>query len=149
MSRRGSRFVPDPHRGLYTREDLDIKCHHELEEEINSYLAKHATKDPDNHTALKMVAVDPDGTRRASRDALTFWHPKELAQELRRKQKFPEMGSDEDKRRQYHQEVKDFRTQAYSLIQAEEEYVQLRKEQEREAVQQQFAWERALMDKDC
>lgn len=148
-TRRGSRFVPDPARGIVEREDLDQKCHVELDEEINSYLGRHATKDPRNVVDLKLVAVDPDGIRKASRDALCFWHPKALALSLRDRLLFPETGSDEDKRRQLYQEIKDFRKMAYAMILKEEDEIKERARREAEAAQQQFAWEEMLMKKDC
>lgn len=65
----------EPERGLYKREDLDEKCHFELRPAMNAWLRDHSVaRNP--ASALKRVAVNPDGERRASENRLAVWHPR-------------------------------------------------------------------------
>lgn len=79
---RGAWFGPgngyEPELGLRTRDDLDTKCHFEVRPERNAWLFDHSVA-IDQSSQLRMVAVNPDGERRASADYLVVWYPKVAA----------------------------------------------------------------------
>jgi len=143
MTKRGTAFVADPALGICTRDDLDRLCHVELDEEVNTYLARFS------NSGLQLVAVNPDGERHASRDRLCFWYPKLRALELKGRLVNPEMGSEEAKFREHYRWLKDYRVAAYSCIKKQEAQLEKVTREEAEAVarQQEFEW--AQMKKGC
>lgn len=160
MTKKGSMFVADPHRGLRGREDLDRLCHAEVQEEVNSFLLRQSTHDPDNHTELKLVAVNPDGERRSENSYLCFWHPEVVALRLKNKLFHPEMGSDEDREAaKFHEHygwLKDFRTIARGKVRLQAAHHELIEENEdegederSETQRQQEEWEHRTMEDGC
>lgn len=153
MSKKGSRFVPDPHRGLKERSDLDRLCHAEVQEEVNSFLLRNATHNPDDHASLKLVAVNPDGERRSENNYLCFWHPEIEALRLKNKLFHPEMGSDEDREaakfHEHYSWVKNFRTVARSKVRIQDAHHELLAERKDEVKERQEEWERRKMEEEC
>jgi hypothetical protein len=136
-------LIPVPERGIYGRRDLDDQCLFELDEFTNSVLGEFATDDPGAVDKLYLVAVNPDGWRRASHDRLCCWAPKKLAQQLRDRILHDE---EFDKYRQVFESIKRFRRKAWERLQQE---ASARKEHESEMRRRQDVWEQEQLQKDC
>lgn len=151
MSKKGSYVMPDPHRGLHKREDFDRLCHVEVQEEVNSFLLRFSTHDPDDHTSLKLVAVNPDGERRTENSYLCFWHPELEALRLKTKLFHPEMGSDEDREaakfHEHYSWVKNMRTVARAKVRIQAAHHELVEKEELQERQEE--WERRKMEEEC
>jgi hypothetical protein len=155
MSKKGSHVVPDPHRGLRTRADFDRLCHVEVQEEVNAFLMQFSTHDPDDHTGLKCVAVNPDGERRDQNQYLCFWHPEIEALRLKNKlYEKPEMTADGEEREaamfhRFYGLLKDYRSVARSQVRLQEAHRELVKEREDATRRRQEEWEEARMAEEC
>jgi hypothetical protein len=150
--------VPDPHRGLRTRVDFDRLCHVEVQEEVNAFLMQFATHDPDDHTSLKLVAVNPDGERKnpqSVNEYLCFWHPEIEA--LRLKQKLyikPSIAAEGEDREaaafhRFYTTLRDFRSMARSHVRLQEACRELLEEGEDETLRRQEEWEEAKLAEEC
>lgn len=154
MPKKGPQTVPDPHRGLNSRADFDRLCHVEVQEEVNAFLMQFATHNPDDHTGLKCVAVNPDGERRNPNEYLCFWHPEIEA--LRLKQKLyakPSMAAEgEDKEaaafHRFYTVLRDFRSIARSHVRLQVAHKELLKKGD-EARRRQEEWEEERLANDC
>jgi hypothetical protein len=153
MSKKGSNYIPDPHRGLHEREDFDRLCHVEVQEEVNSFLMRFATHDPDDHTSLKLVSVNPDGERRNPNDYLCFWHPEIEALRLKTKLFHPEMGSDEDREAaKFHEHyawIKNCRTVCRAKDRIQKVHNELVEKKKEESQKRQEEWEQQRMEEEC
>jgi len=136
MSKEGSKFIPDPNRGLLKREDLNRLCHWDVQEEVNTWLKKFATTDKTDHASLKLVAVNPDGDRRVPNYFLCFWHPAMQDLDLKNTLFHPDITSDIGmeacRHREFHKNQKEHRTVARSLVRMQEVYSDQQKEEEKE-----------------
>lgn len=157
MTKKGSKVVPDPHRGLHTRADFDRLCHVEVQEEVNAFLMQFATHDPDDHTGLKCVLVNPDGERRSQNDYLCFWNPEIEALRLKNKlYEKPLMDAEGEEREaaifhRFYGVVKDYRSVARSQVRLQEAYQELveREEGEDEVRRRQEEWEEQRLADEC
>jgi len=168
MGKKGCQFVPTPARGIFERGDLDTECHHELSEEVNSYLIEFATERPQEKDKLYLAAVNPDGPRERpgerlafEKERLCFWHPRSLAIALKQRLYAGDTDSPEDRHLTWHAKMKKFHIRLHNRIKGQEEII---KEVKRRAVgdeqtrftwekneeaERQFARERKKMDEDC
>lgn len=155
MTKKGSIVVPDPHRGLRTREDFDRLCHAEVQEEVNAFLMMFATHDPDDHTSLKCVAVNPDGERRNPNEYLCLWHPEIEALRLKNKlYEKPVMDAEGEEREaaafhRFYGMLRDYRSVARSQVRLQEAYHELLEEKKDEGRRRQEEWEQQQMADEC
>ena len=151
MTKKGSNVVPDPHRGLHTREDYDRFCHVEVQEEVNAFLMQFATHDPDDHTGFKCAQVNPDGERRNPNDYLCFWHPEIEALRLKNKlyEKLLMTAEGEAKEAAVFHKVfgalRDFRSVARSQVRIQEAYYELIEERVSSSRRREEQWEEERM----
>jgi hypothetical protein len=153
MAKKGSGFIRDPHRGLLHREDFDKKCHVEVNEEVNAWLLRHATMDPDQHEDLKLVGVNIDGGRRDPNSYVCFWHPELRALRLKNKLFHTEIGSAEGleaaKFHEHYGWVKNLRGTAYGKVKIQALQQEVEEEETKNAQERQEEWERQAMERDC
>lgn len=151
MSKKGSKLVPDLNRGLVQRDDFNERCHVESNEEVNSWLLRHATHNPDDHVNLKLVGI-LDHEKRDENSYVCFWHPEVVALRLKSMLFHPEMGSSLGKEaakfHEHYRWVRDLRSVAHSKVRWQRAHEELT-DSEREALERQLEWERKRLEDDC
>lgn len=151
MRTKGSGFVADPQRKLVSRDDFNEKCHVESNEEVNSWLLRHATQDPDDHEHLKLVGI-LDNEKREENSYVCFWHPEISALRLKSELFHPDRssaeGSEAARFHEHYRWVRDLRTVAHAKVKWQRAHADLTKEQ-KEQLDRQIEWERKKMEEGC
>lgn len=149
----GIDFNPAPRLGIRTRQDLDRLCHYELREEINTYLSIRSSLDAPGAPGfdIVLVAVNPDGERRASHDFLCFWFPIAKVRHLVDHFLNAPLGTDEFRWdcREWERRRKQFRAGALELWKENKRKTRELHQQEKSALERQLEYERRLLEREC
>jgi hypothetical protein len=142
MKNKGSNFVPDPDRGINTREDLETKCYPEIQEYLNAYLFQAAA----SH-GLTLVSVNPDGPF-SDNSKMCYWQPRWVASRLIKDLKARPTEFDQQYL-QFWKGIVEYRKAAWAQTKQQEVLRKQKEEEEKTKIKEQQDRLQKQMDDGC